>query len=105
MLLQLGRPSPEVVAKALHVSPSTVRRWIKSGRTPRAAELAIYWMTHDGRSEIDTDMHNELIVQYGLARSRGAEIERLHNLVQHLIAIGQFGAANEPSVRLARLRV
>ena len=105
MLLQLGRPSPEVVAKALHVSPTTVRRWIKSGRTPRAAELAIYWLTHAGRADIEVDLHNEMLVQYGLARALGSEVERLNSLVEHLMVIGQFGAANEPSVRIGRQKV
>lgn len=105
MLLQLGRPSPEIVAKALHVSPTTVRRWIKSGRTPRAAELAIYWLTHAGRADIEMDLHNEMLVQYGLARALGSEVERLNSLVEHLMDIGQFGAANEPSVRIGRQKV
>lgn len=100
ILLELGRPPAHQVEKALHVSTTTVKRWIRSGRVPRPAHLALYWLTHRGRADIELDMHNELIIQYGLARAYERERDQLRSLVAHLVAIGNFGAANDPSARV-----
>lgn len=99
MLLALGRPSAEIIGDVLDVSPQTVKRWIRAGIAPRAAALAIYWMTHHGRSEISRDMHNELMMLHGLVRAQRDEISRLHEQLEHLVVIGEFGAANEPVMR------
>lgn len=101
--MELGRPPAYQVAKALHVSPTTVRRWIRSGRIPRPAHLALYWLTHRGRADIELDMHNELIIAWGLARALERERIELEQLVKHLATIGQFGAANDPVQRSGRL--
>ena len=99
MLLALGRPSAEIIGDVLDVSPRTVKRWIRAGIAPRAAALAIYWMTNHGRSEISKDMHNELMMLHGLVRAQRDEISRLSEQLEHLVAIGEFGAANEPVMR------
>lgn len=103
MLLELGRPTAHVIAKALQVSPGTVKRWIRTGRLPRSAHLALYWLTHSGRADIEVDMHNELLIAYGLARAYERERNELRALLKHVLAIGSFGAANDPVVRSARL--
>lgn len=102
ILLELGRPPAHQVAKALNVSASTVQRWIRSGRIPRPAHLALYWLTHRGRADIELDMYNELIIVRGLARALERERVELQRLVKHLATIGQFGAANDPVKQLAR---
>ena len=99
MLLALGRPSAEIIGDVLDVSPRTVQRWLRAGIAPRPAALAIYWMTHHGRSEISNDMHNELMLLHGLVRAQRDEISRLQAEVEHLVTIGEFGAANEPVMR------
>lgn len=101
--MELGRPPAHQVAKALHVSPATVRRWIRSGRMPRPAHLALYWLTHHGRADIDLDMHNELIFAVGLARALERERDELRSVVKHLVRIGKFGAANDPVQLTGRL--
>lgn len=103
ILLELGRPPAHQVAKALHVTPTTVRRWIRSGRIPRPAHLALYWLTHRGRADIEVDMYNELILNRGLARALERECQELQRLLKHLGTIGNFGAANDPLQRSARL--
>lgn len=56
LLADLGHPCPVSVAKALDVSPSTVRRW-KRTRAPKTALLALWWLSRWGQSAWDCEMH------------------------------------------------
>jgi len=73
----LGRPSPERVARALGVGRSTVYRWNSSGRAPRAASLAVFWLTRWGRSEIDAQATNDALMALQLARSLADDLAAL----------------------------
>lgn len=66
---------------------------------PRAAQLAIYWLTHAGRAEIELDMHNELMQLHGLVRAYRDEVAKLREQLARLVSLGDFGAANEPVMR------
>lgn len=65
----LGRPAPELVARALGVGRSTVYRWNSAGAAPRAASLAVFWLTRWGRSEIDARATNDALMALQLVRS------------------------------------
>lgn len=56
---QVGNPAR--VAKLLHVTEQTVKRWMgDNSKVPRAAVLALYWETQYGRSQMHTDLLNEM---------------------------------------------
>jgi ribonuclease I len=44
----------KAVAKHLGVNERSVRRWLDTGKVPRAYVLALYWETKYGRSNIHT---------------------------------------------------
>jgi len=75
----LGNPSTDKVARALDVSPSTVRRWIAAGEAPRAAMLALFWLTPWGHSQVDADAFNDAVamrLRCELLADRLADAER-----------------------------
>lgn len=98
MLGDLGKP-PKDVAKALGVTQRTMQRWIAADQAPRAVSLAIFWATSWGRSLIETEAHNQARQAFGLADCMVRENARLRRELARLCAIGDFGAANAPTIR------
>lgn len=88
--------TPEQIAKALHVNPSTVYRWISQDNVPRPACLALYWMTRWGQSEIDAEWWNRANIYEGLAKALERELYNVQKSILKLGAIGEFGSANDP---------
>lgn len=88
--------TPEQIAKALHVNPSTVYRWISQDKAPRPASLALYWMTRWGQSELDAEMWNRANVYEGMAKALEREMWLMQEAVLKLGQIGEFGSANDP---------
>lgn len=101
MLPDLGNPPPAAIARALDVSPATVRRWIAADRAPRAVMLSLFWLTRWGRSEIDCRAVNDARIQSGLASSLRSEVARLEKRVRRICRIADFGSANDPEVFFA----
>lgn len=79
ILEDLGNPSPRRVAKALGVSVRTIERWNAAEEAPKAACLALFWMTSWGRSEIHVTATNDAIVAAGLARAQKREMELMRH--------------------------
>lgn len=52
----LGNPPADRIARALGVSRRTVHRWKTSG-APRTALLALWWLSREGHSFWDCEMH------------------------------------------------
>jgi hypothetical protein len=105
MVADLGNPSAATLAQALDVSPSTVRRWLAREAAPRAAWLALFWCTQWGRSVIDAAAVNEAAMLRSLAGAQADELGRMRAQVARLIALGDFGSANDPArVTVARRR-
>jgi hypothetical protein len=77
ILDDLGRPTANRLARALDVAPSTVYRWNAAGIAPRAACLALFWVTRWGRSQIDTRAHNDAQMALGFASSLEQDRDRL----------------------------
>ena len=50
MLDDIGNPTAHALARALDVTPTTVKRWRRAGTAPRPVLLAIFWLTRWGRS-------------------------------------------------------
>lgn len=77
MLADLGRPHPYSLGQALGVDERTARRWIKQGHAPRAAMLALFWVTSWGSSALDAAAHNRAMAWRGLAQAQGRELARV----------------------------
>ena len=77
ILTDLGNPNPIRVAKVLGVGLRTVYRWNASGSAPRAACMALFWLTRWGRSEVDAAAVND-------ARLACALVTALENQVREL---------------------
>lgn len=101
----LGNPHPRAVARVLGVGTRTVYRWHRDGRAPRAACLALFWLTRWGRSLVDADAVRscQLAVAYANALERerdqlAADLRRLHARLEHVLSLADTGAANEPVI-------
>ncbi|MGV0959283.1 MAG: hypothetical protein ACOYB1_05540 [Limnohabitans sp.] len=90
---ELGGAKP--VAKFLHVTERTIRRWLEKGKVPRAAVLALYWETQYGRSQIFTNQVNEIRLLYRRVCILQDQYERAKDIVIGLRKL-HAGTANEP---------
>jgi len=97
LLDDLGSPTPPQVAKVLGVSVRTVHRWNRDQRAPRAACLALFWLTRWGRSQVDAQAVNDCRQAVGYASALERELFRLRTTLVHVLAIGEFGSANAPA--------
>jgi hypothetical protein len=98
ILQDLGAPKPASVAQTLGVTERTVKRWMREDQAPRAALMALFWLTRYGVSIIEADAHNELAMHAGMVSCLRTENAALAKHIQHLLRIGAFGSANAPIV-------
>ena len=96
MLESLNHPTPARVAKWLGVSERTVWNYNARGQAPRAAMLALFWLTPWGDSALDCDRENLVRVLQSLTNAQGHQLSGLRTRIAYLEAIGGFGSANEP---------
>jgi hypothetical protein len=91
---ELGGPAR--VAKLLHTTEQTVKRWMLcSTKVPRAAVLALYWETQYGRSAMFADQVNEIRLLYRHIDILQRQYTRAKDIVTGLRRI-QSDTANEP---------
>lgn len=102
MLSDLGRPPADVVARALGVTPRTVRRWLADGDAPRPVLLALFWESRFGRSQFAADAQNAAM--WARAQVAGLEREKatLERRVAYLEGLACYGSANAPTLAPAR---
>ncbi|MDN3544667.1 hypothetical protein QWZ02_09425 [Kinneretia asaccharophila] len=103
LLADLGRPSAARLAASLGVSRATAHRWIAQDRAPRAVLLVLYLAapSFGARSEAARVMHaqeGQRLAQ-ALAEAHRREAEALRRELARVVALGDFGAANQPTVR------
>jgi hypothetical protein len=97
ILDDLGRPHPSHVARVLGVGVRTVHRWNRDQRAPRTACLALFWLTRWGRSAVEAQAVNDCRVAVGYANALESELARLRARLVQVLAIGEFGSANDPA--------
>lgn len=97
MMEDLCHPPPERVARVLGISVRTVQRYNRAGFAPRSVCLSIFWLTSWGRSAVHAQATNDarLMASYVDVLTRHAEA--LASQVEHLLSIGSFGSANDPT--------
>jgi hypothetical protein len=83
------------IAAALGVHERTVRRWKNHG-APRTALLALWWLSREGYSMWDAEMHNRatLAMQYAAALARDGRL-RLDGAGDPLGVLGGLEPAND----------
>lgn len=99
ILDDLGRPSPQRIARVLGVGRSTVYRWNLASNAPRAACLALFWLTRWGRSQVHTQAVNDAQMAAALARGLGDELWRVERQLARIMALANTSAANQPFLR------
>ena len=105
MLADLGNPAPAELARVLDVPLRTVRRWVREDQAPRVAMLAVFWLTRWGRSQVECHAVNDARMMAALARSRADQLAAAHAELSRLLAIGDFGSANAPTISAPPMRV
>jgi len=97
ILDDLGDPPAKRVAKVLAVSERSVYRWRADGHAPKAAAMALFWLTRWGRSQIDAQACNDARVASGLAQALTVENAQLKAQLRQVLALQTpTGAANSP---------
>lgn len=101
VLIDLGQPAAGVIARALGVSDRTVYGWQAAGQAPRPAHLALFWETRWGRSQIEAQAVNGERWARGHVQALERERATLLARVAYLERVGDFGAANAPTLAAA----
>lgn len=96
ILDDLSNPPAARVARVLGVGTRTVYRWNRTGKAPRSACLALFWLTRWGRSEVHCAAVNDCATAVGLARALDLEVRQLRTQLAHVLALSDTGAANDP---------
>jgi predicted DNA-binding transcriptional regulator AlpA len=99
ILADLSNPPAPRVARVLGVGASTVYRWNQTGRAPRSACLALFWLTRWGRSEVHAQAVNDAILAASCLRSLQDELDRTRLELARVLALNASGAANHPLLR------
>ncbi|MGM9480296.1 hypothetical protein ACS5PN_03790 [Roseateles sp. NT4] len=90
------------MARALGVHPRTVERW-RAGRSPapRSVLLGLFWLTSWGQSELDCELHNRATAYTGHIEAARRENDALRRELARVLAAGDFGSANRPTLQPA----
>lgn len=97
LMADLCQPTPHQVAQALGVSVRTAKRYNAAADAPRPVLLAVFWLTSWGRSAVNAQAENDAQLALGHMRALQRRVSELEARVRHLQAIGNFGAANDPT--------
>jgi hypothetical protein len=95
----LGRPTAQRLAALLQITPATVRRWLRSGRCPRSAQLALYWLTPWGQSAVDAELVNRSTLSAQVVTALERELADARRELARVAALACYGSANAPSMR------
>ncbi len=95
ILEDLNHPDPAKVARFLGVSTRTVYRWTESDDAPKAARLALYWLTPYARACIFHDEQHRAALHAGLVRTLQDELQALKKEMARVLALADFGCAND----------
>src|SRR5687768_2886294 len=93
----LGRPTAPRLAELLHITPGTVRGWLRRGRAPRSALLALFWLTPWGQSAVDVNLANRAALDRQHVHALQRELIELRRELGRLAAL-RYGSANAPSL-------
>lgn len=103
VMAELFNPPAADVAAYLGVNVRTVQRWIRTGRAPRAAVLALHRISRPGLAQTHAELLRDLrsVDEWGLSVQR--EAAALRRELARVLAAADFGAANRPTMRAPEL--
>lgn len=81
LIADLGHPNNLQVAKALGVSRRTVERWHKMG-APRTALLSLWWLSREGHSFWDCEMHQRTVMAVQTNAALWTEVRELRKKLE-----------------------
>ncbi len=103
LLDDLGGLSAARLAQVFGVSRATAHRWRAQDRAPRAVLVALYLAapSYGARSEQARVLHAQdgARLAHALADAYRRELEALRREFARVVALGDFGAANQPTAR------
>ena len=102
-LKQTDKQRAAQVAQALGVTPLTVQRWISDDDAPLVCRLALFYVTRYGRSAVAAQAENDAQIFRTSVEHYRREADRRTRDVQRLLAVGDFGTANDPLVSVSPL--
>ena len=91
------------VAQFLGVTTATLKRWKAADHAPRAALLALFYESRWGYSLLYTTAFNAETMARDLAKSAQRENAALRLKIERLERLGDFGAANAPTLQNTRV--
>ena len=91
------------VAKFLGVTPQTLKRWQRTDDAPRAALLALFYESRWGYSLMYTTAYNSEKNARQWCNSLTRENAALRLRIERLERLGDFGAANRPTLEQVRI--
>lgn len=97
IMADLGDPHPAAVARVLGLGARTVYRYNRDGHAPRHVCLALFWLTRWGRSEANAQAVNDCQLAVAYASAMEAEVRRLRTELARVLAVADFGSANDPT--------
>lgn len=94
--------NPASIGQALGVAERTVYRWLAEDSAPRAAHLALFWVTPWGWSQVQADAWQRLQTAELLADALRRELTEERALCARLLRMGYgAGSANVAVYRSA----
>ena len=98
----LCNPPARRVGKVLGLGLRTVERYNATGYAPRHVCLAVFWLTRWGRSAVHAQATNDATLMASYIDGLTRHSQALASQIEHLLSIGSFGSANDPSLTLNR---
>lgn len=86
------------IAKALHCTDRQLAAWTANDDAPRCVQLALFWPSIYGQSEIAAEATNAARLHAQIAEALRREIAHANSEIARLHQIGDFGSANDPGV-------
>ncbi len=90
--------SPAAAAAALGVSERTLKRWLADDEAPRAACLALYWVSRWGLSALDCHLHQAAQIYGNQVRGLERELQRVRGELARVLHHATFESANAPTM-------
>lgn len=103
MVDDIGRPKSDHLAKALRVSPQTVRLWNSKDAAPHLAMCTVFWLTQWGQSTLDVDLVNTGRLNAALARCLRDELDTSQRALIEAEALLGASCANMPRYTVPQL--
>lgn len=98
ILADIGRPAPDQVARAFRVPLDLAEDWQASGHAPHVVCLATWWLTGAGREAHHSEVERYAQLAHQSAAAWRRECEALRAELARVLAAGDFGSANAPTM-------